>query len=56
MSEIPADRAVLLICAGGYRSLIAASLLQRTGRTNDSELAGSITAWEAAGLPVQAGP
>jgi glyoxylase-like metal-dependent hydrolase (beta-lactamase superfamily II)/rhodanese-related sulfurtransferase len=55
MSEIPADRPVLVHCAGGYRSSIAASLLQRTGRTNVSELAGGITAWEAAGLPVATG-
>jgi hydroxyacylglutathione hydrolase len=53
MADIPADRPVLVHCAGGYRSSIAASLLQRAGRTNVSELAGGITAWEAAGLPVQ---
>jgi hydroxyacylglutathione hydrolase len=55
MSEIPSDRNVLVFCAGGYRSSIAASLLQRSGRTNVSELAGGITAWEAAGLPVKSG-
>jgi rhodanese-related sulfurtransferase len=55
MSEIPADRPVLVHCAGGYRSSIAASLLQRARRTNVSELAGGITAWEAAGLPVATG-
>jgi glyoxylase-like metal-dependent hydrolase (beta-lactamase superfamily II)/rhodanese-related sulfurtransferase len=55
LPEIPADRPVLVHCAGGYRSSIAASLLQRSGRTNVSELAGGITAWEAAGLPVQSG-
>ena len=55
MSEIPADRPVLVHCAGGYRSSIAASLLQRAGRKNVSELAGGIAAWEAAGLPLQTG-
>ncbi|MBI3048842.1 MAG: MBL fold metallo-hydrolase [Acidobacteria bacterium] len=55
MSEIPADRPVLVHCAGGYRSSIAASLLQRAGRTNVSELAGGITAWEAAGLALASG-
>ena len=53
MSEIPVDRAVLVFCAGGYRSSIAASLLQRRGRTDVSELAGGITAWERAGLPLK---
>lgn len=55
MSEIPANRPVLVHCVGGYRSSIAASLLQRVGRQNVSELAGGMTAWEAAGLPVQTG-
>jgi len=55
MSEIPADRPVLVHCAGGYRSSIAASLLQRSGRADVSELAGGITAWETAGLPVRSG-
>ena len=49
IDEIPADRPVLVHCAGGYRSSIAASLLQRVGRTHVSELAGGIAAWEAAG-------
>jgi glyoxylase-like metal-dependent hydrolase (beta-lactamase superfamily II)/rhodanese-related sulfurtransferase len=46
------DRAVVVYCAGGYRSSMAASLLQRDGFTNVSELAGGIAAWEAAGLPL----
>ena len=52
LTEIPRDRSVLVFCAGGYRSSIAASLLQRHGFANVSELAGGITAWETAGLPV----
>ncbi len=50
--EIPAGRPVLVHCAGGYRSSIAASLLQRAGVPNVGEIAGGITAWEAAGLPL----
>ena len=52
VGEVPADRAVIVYCAGGYRSSIAASLLQRSGRTQVSEIAGGIGAWEGAGLPV----
>jgi rhodanese-related sulfurtransferase len=55
MSEIPRDTPVLVHCAGGYRSSIAASLLQREGHPNVSELAGGMTAWEGAGLPVESG-
>ena len=52
IKELPDDRAVLVHCAGGYRSSIAASLLQRSGRTWVSEIAGGIGAWESAGLAV----
>ena len=55
ISEVPRDRPVLLHCAGGYRSSIAASLLQREGFADVSELAGGIAAWETAGMPVKSG-
>jgi rhodanese-related sulfurtransferase len=41
-------------CAGGYRSSIAASLLQRHGFTRVAEIAGGLAAWETAHLPVSA--
>jgi rhodanese-related sulfurtransferase len=44
---------LLLYCAGGYRSSIAASLLQQRGFDHVSEIAGGLAAWEAAKLPVQ---
>jgi rhodanese-related sulfurtransferase len=50
LHEIPDDRPVLVHCAGGYRSSIAASLLQRSGRRQVGEIAGGIAAWEAARL------
>jgi hydroxyacylglutathione hydrolase len=49
---LPRDRALLVYCAGGYRSSIAASLLQRRGYEPVAEIAGGIAAWEAARLPV----
>jgi glyoxylase-like metal-dependent hydrolase (beta-lactamase superfamily II)/rhodanese-related sulfurtransferase len=55
LGEIPKDRALLVYCAGGYRSSIAASLLQRGGFEHVSEIAGGIVGWETAGLPVQRG-
>ena len=51
--ELPPDRPLLVHCAGGYRSSIAASLLQRLGFNRVSEIAGGIAAWEASGLPVE---
>jgi hydroxyacylglutathione hydrolase len=52
--KLARDRALLVYCAGGYRSSIAASLLQRGGFNPVAEIAGGIAAWEAAKLPVQA--
>lgn len=53
LSELPTDRPLLVHCAGGYRSSIAASLLQRHGFTQVSEIAGGIAAWDAGKLPVE---
>ena len=50
--ELSAARPLLVHCAGGYRSSIAASLLQQQGFTSVSEIAGGLAAWEAAGLPL----
>jgi rhodanese-related sulfurtransferase/glyoxylase-like metal-dependent hydrolase (beta-lactamase superfamily II) len=52
IGEIPRDRRIAVHCAGGYRSSIAASILQQHGITNLSEMAGGLAAWEAAKLPV----
>ena len=52
VQELPAGRPLLVHCAGGYRSSIAASLLQQHGFDRVSELAGGLAAWEAAGLPL----
>jgi glyoxylase-like metal-dependent hydrolase (beta-lactamase superfamily II)/rhodanese-related sulfurtransferase len=54
IAELPRDRPVVVFCAGGYRSSIAASLLRRAGFVDVSEVAGGITAWQAAGLPLEA--
>jgi len=53
IDDLPKDRPLLVYCAGGYRSSIAASLLQQRGFTNVSEIAGGLAAWEAAKLPVK---
>ena len=55
LGKIPRDRPLLVYCAGGYRSSIAASLLQCGGFERVSEIAGGIAGWETANLPVQTG-
>jgi hydroxyacylglutathione hydrolase len=51
IGEVPRDRRIAVHCAGGYRSSIAVSILNQYGITNVIELAGGITAWEAARFP-----
>ena len=53
MGELPSDQPILVHCAGGYRSSIAASLLERAGFTRVSEIAGGLAAWESAHLPLK---
>ena len=53
--EIPAGRALIMQCRSGGRSGQAALALRTAGRTNVANLAGGITDWEAAGLPVTYG-
>jgi hydroxyacylglutathione hydrolase len=47
-AEVPRDRRVVIHCASGYRSAIAASILQQIGFHNIADLAGGINAWHAA--------
>lgn len=52
---LPVDlkRAVAVICAGGYRSSAATSLLERRGFHNLFNVAGGTSAWINAGHPVE---
>lgn len=52
LKSLPRNRPLLVYCAGGYRSSIAASLLQRDGFVSVGEIAGGIAAWESAKLPL----
>jgi hydroxyacylglutathione hydrolase len=55
LDELPAERPVVVHCLGGGRAAIAASVLKAAGRQEVSSLAGGISAWRAAGLPVVPG-
>jgi len=48
---IPRDRRVAVICAGGLRSSIGASLLARAGWRDVVNVRGGMNAWTRAGLP-----
>ena len=53
LAMLPKGRPLLVYCAGGYRSSIAASLLQRANFPDVSEIAGGVAAWQSAHLPLQ---
>ncbi len=54
-AELPRDQRIVVHCAGGYRSVIAASLLEAAGFERIEDLAGGMGAWEAAHQPIVAG-
>lgn len=52
LDQLDRNAPVVVNCAGGYRSLVAASLLRHAGFRDVSDLIGGYGAWTAAGLPV----
>lgn len=53
LSDVQADRPVVLMCAEGYRSSTAASMLARKGFLKIHSVAGGMSAWIAAGFAVE---
>jgi hydroxyacylglutathione hydrolase len=49
LDELPRDRPIVVHCASGYRSAIAASVLQHEGFAGVADLVGGIAAWETVG-------
>ncbi|MHA7943535.1 MBL fold metallo-hydrolase [Formosa sp. 3Alg 14/1] len=52
LSEIPKDEPFYVHCAGGYRSVIAASILKSRGFHNLIDVAGGMKAIREAGIPL----
>jgi glyoxylase-like metal-dependent hydrolase (beta-lactamase superfamily II)/rhodanese-related sulfurtransferase len=50
LTDVPRDREVVVHCASGYRSSIAASLLEQHGLTQVADLVGGFAAWAASQL------
>lgn len=46
------DRQVILLCAHGFSSSLAAATLREIGFDRATDVIGGFEAWEAAGLPV----
>jgi rhodanese-related sulfurtransferase len=47
MSQLDPTKPVLVNCAGGYRSIAAASMLRANGFSDVSDLLGGWNAWQA---------
>ncbi|MEL6810653.1 MAG: MBL fold metallo-hydrolase [Bacteroidota bacterium] len=55
LSEFPGDRTFYVYCAGGYRSVIAASILKSRGIHNLVDIAGGFKDIKETHIPLQAG-
>ena len=51
--ELDPNKPTAVICAGGYRSSAASSILQQHGFSNLLNVSGGTSAWIAAGYPVE---
>ena len=52
-AELNPDDRIILHCASGGRSALAAATLQEMGYTNIAHLDGGLNAWKEQGLPVE---
>jgi rhodanese-related sulfurtransferase len=52
-AAIPRDARVVIVCASGNRSALAADTMQQMGYSDVASLRGGFKAWYAAGLPVE---
>jgi hydroxyacylglutathione hydrolase len=55
LEALPRDREIATICASGYRSSVAASLLRASGFERVVAVRGGLPDWEARGYPVAYG-
>ncbi len=55
MHEITKETPVVVICASGNRSAMAATKLAKAGFATVYNFSGGMSAWQSAGLPVKSG-
>jgi hydroxyacylglutathione hydrolase len=53
LNEVPREATLAVVCAGGYRSSMACSLLARAGFPNVMNVTGGTGAWVKEGLPTE---
>jgi Rhodanese-like domain len=52
-AEARRERQIILVCADGYSSSLAAATLRDLGFSRATDLAGGFNGWVAAGMPVE---
>ncbi len=55
MRDLPRDRPLVVICHAGHRAERAAQAMRAAGHANIHVLAGGLTAWARARLPLEQG-
>ena len=55
LETLPRDKPIAVMCASGYRSSVAASLLDQAGFEHVSWVADGVPAWRAAGYDLEYG-
>ncbi len=55
LGELPKDGRLAIVCGSGYRSTVMASVLERNGFDDVSNVTGGMDGWRKAGLPTVAG-
>jgi rhodanese-related sulfurtransferase len=55
LAELPRDRPILTVCAGGYRSMRAAQFLKQAGFADVRSVRGGTDAWREAGRELAVG-
>ena len=53
LGEVPHDRDVFVYCDAGFKGCLAGSILERAGYGSVTNILGGMTAWVAAGFPVE---
>lgn len=56
LDGLPRDRPIATVCASGYRSSVAASMLRAAGFERVSSVTAGVPTWAAHGYPVEYGP
>jgi rhodanese-related sulfurtransferase len=55
LDEVPKDKEIVVVCRSGRRSQLGASILQKAGFTQVSNMNGGLQAWVDANYPLEKG-